>query len=175
MERKILVAYASKYGATREIAEKIAGVLGGAGFQADVLPAGRDLDPSTYSAVVLGAALYIGKWHKDAEAFVKTQEESLATRPVWVFSSGPSGEGDPLELVEGQRLPANMQPILDRIRPQEATVFHGNIDPGKIHFMEKWAVQNVVKKPMGDYRDWGMITAWAAKIAAGLAQLEPVQ
>ncbi len=175
MGAKILVAYASKYGATREIAEKIGGVLGRAGFQVDILPAGRDLDPSAYSAVVLGAALYIGKWHKDAEAFVKAQEKNLAARPVWVFSSGPSGEGDPLELVEGQRLPANMQPILDRIQPQEATVFHGNIDAEKVNFMEKWAIQNVVKKPMGDFRDWGMIIAWAAKIAAGLAKLEPVQ
>ncbi len=167
MENKVLIAYASKYGSTREIAEKIGDVLQQAGLEVDVLAADQQ-DLSHYKAVILGAALYIGKWPKDAEKFVTANEKALAGKPVWVFSSGPSGEGDPLELVEGQRLPANMQAVVDRIQPREVSVFHGNIDPDRISFMEKWAIKNVVKKPLGDYRDWDMIAAWAGRVAAAL-------
>src|SRR5512145_2353290 len=98
MNEKVLVTYASKYGATKEIAEKIGAELEQAGVQVELFPADRNVDPTPYKAVIIGAALYVGKWHKAAEAFVKSQEQRLTGKPVWIFSSGPSGEGNPLEL-----------------------------------------------------------------------------
>jgi menaquinone-dependent protoporphyrinogen oxidase len=165
MNSKILVAYASKYGATREIAEKIGETLHQAGFQADVISVDRirDLDP--YQVVILGSAVYIGKWQKEAVEFLHTYEKALADRPTWLFSSGPTGQGDPLELLEGWRLPAGIQPLVDRIRPRDIAVFHGNINPDKVNFIEKWSVKSLVKKPFGDFRDWNRITAWANTIA----------
>ncbi len=168
MSKKILVTYASKYGATKEIAEKIGAVLHQSGLQVNVLPADGKLDPAAYQAVILGSAVYIGKWQKEAVAFLQANEKALAGRPVWIFSSGPSGEGDPVALVEGWRLPADVQPAAERIHPRDVAVFHGNINLAKINFMEKFAVKNVVKKPFGDYRDWKMIEAWANRIAAAL-------
>jgi menaquinone-dependent protoporphyrinogen oxidase len=168
MDEKILVAYASKYGATKEIAEKIGAVIRQAGLQADLLPVNEAREPAAYKAVILGSAVYIGKWQKEAVAFLQAHEKSLAGRPVWLFSSGPSGEGDPVQLVEGWRLPPDVQPIADRIHPCDVAVFHGNINLQKLNFMEKFAVKNVVKKPFGDFRDWEMITAWSSAIAAAL-------
>lgn len=165
MDRNILVAYASKYGATKEIAEKIGAVLHRAGLQANVYPVNRIRDLQPYQAVILGSAVYIGKWQKEAVQFLKTYEKALADRPVWLFSSGPTGEGDPLELVEGLRLPATLQPVVDRIRPHDIAVFHGYINPEKVNFIEKWAVKSLVKKPFGDFRDWDAITSWATSIA----------
>jgi menaquinone-dependent protoporphyrinogen oxidase len=172
MDKNILVTYASKYGATEEIAEKIGQVLRQAGLQADVLPvdAIRDLNP--YKAVILGSALYIGKWQKEAAAFLKANEDPLADRPVWLFSSGPTGKGDPVELLEGKRLPAELQPVADRIRPRDIAVFHGHINPDKINFIEKWAIKSIVKKPMGDFRDWDMIVTWTSTIADALKEAE---
>ncbi len=168
MDKKILVTYASKYGATKEIAEKIGAVLRQAGLQADVLPVSSLPDPGAYQAVILGSAVYIAKWQKEAAAFLQAKEKALAERPVWLFSSGPSGVGDPVELVEGWRLPAELKPVADRIRPRDIAVFHGNIDLSKINFMEKFAVKNIVKKPFGDYRDWNAIAAWADAVATSL-------
>lgn len=170
MEKNSLVTYASKYGATKEIAQKIGEVLRQAGLQADVLPVDgvQNLDP--YKAVILGSAVYVGKWHKEAVKFLHANQNILAERLVWIFSSGPTGHGNPVELVEGQRLPAALQPIADRIQPRDIAVFHGYIDPDKINFIEKWAIKSLVKKPFGDFRDWDDITAWATAIAKSLKE-----
>lgn len=173
MDTKILITYASKYGATAEIAERIGEVLRQAGLQADVSPVDGIRNLTAYQAVVLGSSVYIGKWQKEAAAFLQSNEKSLANLPVWLFSSGPTGEGDPVELVEGQRLPASLKPVVDRIKPRDIAVFHGYINPQKVNFIEKWAVKSLVKKPMGDFRDWDQITAWASKIADALKETEP--
>jgi len=167
MEKRVLVAYATKYGATAEIAEKIGQVLCQAGLQADVLPADRVADPNAYSAVVLGSAVYIGQWRKEATRFLKDNEALLATKPVWLFSSGPTGEGDPLELTQGWRFPGKLQPIADRIAPRDIAVFHGASDVDKLNFLEKWMLKNV-QAPVGDFRDWEAIIAWAKAMAQEL-------
>ena len=172
MNNNILVTYASKYGATAEIAQKIGEVLRQAGWQATVLPVNDARDLSLYSAVILGSAVYIGKWQKEAATFLQTNEKILANLPVWLFSSGPTGEGDPIELLEGWRLPATLQPVVDRIRPCGVTVFHGHINSQKLNFIEKQAVKSL-KKPFGDFRDWDAIKNWTAKIVSALNGSEP--
>jgi menaquinone-dependent protoporphyrinogen oxidase len=169
MEKQILVAYGSKYGATAEIAERIGEVLGEAGLAADVLPADRVDDVTPYEAVVLGSAVYIGRWQKPAVSFLKANEESLARRPVWLFSSGPTGEGDPVELTQGWGFPKSLQPIADRIQPRDIAVFHGHVDPAKVNFIERWMIK-IVKAPSGDFRDWEAITSWAKAIADALEE-----
>ena len=167
MDNQVLVAYASKYGATAEIADKIAGVLRQADLQVDLLPADRVRDLSPYGAVVLGSAVYVGKWRKEAAKFLKKNEKKLAGKPVWLFSSGPTGEGDPVELLNGWRLPKAQQPIVDRIKPRDVAVFHGDLDAEKINGIEKKMIETVGAVP-GDYRDWDAITAWAGSVAGAL-------
>ncbi|MBN1220058.1 MAG: flavodoxin domain-containing protein [Anaerolineae bacterium] len=169
MSIQVLVAYATKYGATAEIAEKIGEVLRQAGLQTDVLPAARVKDLTPYQAVVLGSAVYIGKWRKEAAKFLQANEKMLAERQVWLFSSGPTGEGEPAELLQGWRLPKAQQTIADRIQPRDVAVFQGNVNMNKVNFIEKWIIKNV-KAPVGDFRDWEAITAWATTIAAALKE-----
>jgi len=169
MDKKVLVAYASKYGATREIAEKIGAVLKEAGLGVDVLPADRVADIAAYRAVVLGSAVYIGGWRKAAVKFLKTNEKALAEKPLWLFSSGPTGRGDPLELVKGWRFPKALQHIADRVRPREIVVFQGAVFAEKLGAIGRWMMKNV-KAPLGDFRDWDAISAWAGTIAAQLTE-----
>lgn len=173
MDTKILVTYASKYGATKEIAERIGDVLNQTGLQVDVFPIDGRRDLTSYQAVILGSAVYIGKWQKEAVAFVQIHEKALSERPVWLFSSGPTGDGDPVELVEGWRLPAELQPVVNRIRPRDIAVFHGYINPDKLNFIENWAIKSLVKKPIGDFRDWDSIVTWATTISSSLLNAEP--
>ena len=164
MFTQVLVAYATKYGATAEIAEKIGQTLRGAGLQADVLPARKAGDLDLYDAVVLGSAVYAGQWRKDAVTFLETNEAALAKRPVWLFSSGPTGEGDPVELMNGWRFPEAQQPIADRIGPRDIAFFGGELDMEKLNFGERLLIKGI-KAPVGDFRDWDGIHAWTNEVA----------
>lgn len=167
METKVLVAYASKYGATAEIAERIGQALREADLAADVRQVDQVGDLTRYRAVVLGSAVYIGQWRKEAVRFLEANVQTLAEKPVWLFSSGPTGDGDAVELVEGWRFPSKLQPLADRIKPRDTVVFHGAIDPKKLNFLLRWMLRNV-KSASGDYRQWDAITAWATGIAAAV-------
>lgn len=161
---KVLVTYATKYGAAAEIADKIGQVLRQADLLTDVLPASRVSDLPTYQAVVLGSAVYVGLWRKEAARFLKANEKVLAGQLVWLFSSGPTGEGDPAELTQGWRFPKALQSIADRVQPCDITVFHGAAVLEKLNPLHKWMLNNV-KAPIGDFRDWDAITSWATAIA----------
>ena len=110
MTARVLVAYATKYGATAEIARKIGQTLDAAGVPADVMPTDRAGDPTGYDAVVLGSAVYAGRWRGEAVEFLERNEAALTQRPTWIFSSGPTGEGDPVQLSNGWRLPKSLEP-----------------------------------------------------------------
>jgi menaquinone-dependent protoporphyrinogen oxidase len=170
MNAQVLVAYTTKYGATAEIAEQIGQVLRQAGLRTDVLPADRVGDLTSYRAIVLGSAVYIGRWRKEAAKFLKANEAVLAEQLVWLFSSGPTGEGDPVELTNGWHFPKALQPIADRIRPRDIAVFHGAIELKKLNFIEKWMIRKV-KASLGDFRDWDAITSWATAIADELKKV----
>lgn len=174
MSIRILVTYATKHGATAEIAEKIGGVLRQDGFEVDVRPVERVSDASPYDAVVLGSAVYIGRWRREAAAFLKQHEEILAERAVWIFSSGPTGREDPVAAMDGWRFPEKLRPIVERIEPRDVVVFHGILDPERLNFIER-AMIDKVGAPVGDFRDWDAIASWARGIAATLRdRFEPV-
>jgi len=164
MDNQVLVTYATKYGATAEIAEKIGQVLREAGLRTDVLTVDRVSNLHSYKAIVLGSAVYIGRWRKQAAKFLKTNEKVLAERLVWLFSSGPTGKGDPVELTEGWRFPKVLQPIADRIQSRDIAVFHGAVVLEKLNPLHKWMIKKV-KSPVGDFRDWDAVTSWAMDIA----------
>ena len=167
MDKQVLVAYGTKYGATAEIAERIGQVLREAGLGAEVQAADRAGDPGRYDAVVLGSALYMGQWRKEAAKFLKENEATLTQKPVWVFSSGPTGEGTVEELMAGWSFPGSLKPVAERIKPRDMTIFHGVADESKMGRLDAWVLKRV-KAGIGDFRDWDVIEAWAKAIAEEL-------
>jgi len=163
----VLVTYASKHGSTREIAERVAAVLSDSGLKTQVEPVEAVSDPTPYRAIVLGAAMYMGFWMKSAKRFLVTHEQALAEREVWMFVSGPTGEGDAEELLEGRLVQPVLEPVLERIAPRDVHVFHGRIDPDDLGWFERFIVRGV-KADTGDYRSWEAIEAWARGIAGAL-------
>jgi menaquinone-dependent protoporphyrinogen oxidase len=164
----ILVTYASKHQSTAEIANTIGKVLKGfSSFQVTVQPVEAVEDVTPYDAVVLGSSVYVGQWQSSAAYFLRNHQQKLAERQVWLFSSGPTGEGDPNTLVKGWEFPESLRPVADAIKPHDIALFHGKLDPDTLNFMERSAVR-LVKAPTGDFRDWNAIRAWAAGIAGVL-------
>jgi menaquinone-dependent protoporphyrinogen oxidase len=167
MEPKVLVTYGTKYGSTAEIAQKIGEVLKQEGLQADVVDARKAGDPSAYNAVIIGSAVYIGMWRKEVTNFIKKNAGVLAQKPVWIFSSGPTGPGNPVKMMQGWIIPKGIKSTIDSIKPRDITVFHGATNESKWNLLEKMAMKNV-KAPLGDFRDWNAVTAWANSIAAAM-------
>lgn len=167
MSKKVLVAYATKYGATAGIAEKIGQTLENQGVAVDVKLAKEVADLSDYQAVILGSGVYAGGWLKPAVDFLQSKNDALSALPVWFFSDGPTGEGDPLELMKGWRFPDALKPHAERIQPRDMVLFHGMMDLEKLNFTEKLLIK-AMKAPLGDFRDWEVINNWAEEIAKAL-------
>jgi menaquinone-dependent protoporphyrinogen oxidase len=168
----VLIAYASKHHATKGIAFVIGKYLEDNGLKVDILAADKVDDIGHYDAVVLGSAIYAGRWQSEAVDFIKNRVDELLRLPVWVFSSGPTGEGDPVELVKGVLYPAALEDYMTQIQPRDITVFHGKLDKEELALWERLIVTGV-KAPVGDYRNWGQIQEWAGKIVNVLVT-EPV-
>ena len=58
------------------------------------------------------------------------------------------------------------------IHARDIAIFHGAADPKKLNLIEKWMLKNV-KAPLGDFRDWNAITAWASAISGALLRETP--
>jgi len=158
----VLVAYASKHGATREVAERIGAILRSGGADVAVLPVDEVGEIEAYDAVVLGSAVYYGKWKKEASAFLEEHRFELAQRQVWLFSSGPTAApAEPLHL--------QVSPHVGSVHARDHRVFGGSLDPAKLSFLERFIVRGV-KAPMVDFRDWEEIEAWATAIREQLRQ-----
>ena len=79
---KVLVAAASKHGATQQIAEAIGEELTARELDVTVAHVEDVTSITEYDAVIAGSAIYFGKWMKPARQFVTRHTAELAARPV---------------------------------------------------------------------------------------------
>ena len=173
---QVLVAYATRHGATRGIADRIGARLRDAGFDADVRPVADVHDAAAYDAFVIGGAAYMFHWLKDAVEFVKRNRSLLGERPVWLFSSGPLGtdvlDKDGRDVLE-TTVPKEFADLRALVHPRGEQVFFGAWDPAypAVGMAERLVRRMPAMKdamPAGDFRDWPAIDAWADTIAADL-------
>ncbi|GAT63619.1 flavodoxin domain-containing protein [Paludibacter jiangxiensis] len=167
MQKKVLVAYASKYGATEEIAERIGLILSQSGLLVDVLPVYDTASLEPYQAIVMGCAVYFGQWRRPAIKFLKNNKRELADKDVWLFSSGPTGKGNPVEIMKGWKYPPTLQLVMSTIKPHDIALFHGQLSLDKMNVFERFIISKI-KAPVGDFREWDVIEEWAKNIAQQL-------
>jgi menaquinone-dependent protoporphyrinogen oxidase len=165
MTKRILLAYVSKYGSTQEVAEKVADTLRNKGLEVDLQPARQVRSLEGYDAVVLGAPLYMYKWHKHATQFLNRHKNALQALPAAVFATGPSFNGDEKEWTEaGEQLDKELASFR-WFKPLESKLFGGKFDPANLTF----PMSNFLKDlPAADFRDWDAITKWAEELAGKL-------
>ncbi len=162
----VLVAYASKYGATQGIAERVAEVLRAAGRATEVRPTKAVGDLAGFDGVVVGSAAYFGHWLKEATEFVRRYEADLAARPVWLFSSGPLGTEATDAEGRDKRVtaePGELAQLRELIHPRDHRVFFGALEPGKLGLRDRLIRTLPAGRallPEGDFRDWPAIDAW---------------
>jgi menaquinone-dependent protoporphyrinogen oxidase len=160
----VLVCYASRHGATEELANVIAEEIRRTAT-VDVSPVDRVTDLSGYDAVVIGSAVYLGRWLRPAMDFVARRSSELRERPVWLFSSGPLG-GKP-EVVVDEAKVAHLAALTGA---REHRVFGGHLDRADLGLSER-AIVRMVGALDGDFRDLAQARDWAASIAAALPEI----
>jgi menaquinone-dependent protoporphyrinogen oxidase len=162
---KVLVAYASKRGSTAEIAEAIASALEASGFEVDCVEAGTAVGLGGYDAVVLGSAVYMRRWRGEARHFLRKHRRELEQLPLWVFSSGPTG--DPARDNPAWTEPGHTIKLVEQLGAREHVVFGGSM-PAEPHGRVEQSMVDGTPPEFRDRRDWDEIRAWTARIAAEL-------
>lgn len=161
----VLVAVASKHGATEEIGRRIGSRLEAAGFESDVVAMEQAPGPAGYDAVILGSGVYAGSWLKSARHYVDQHAGALIAAPVWLFSSGPLG--DPLKPDAEQAV--KIDDVIEKTTAAGHELLAGAASKKDLSLAEK-AIMKAVRAPYGDFRDWDAIETWTDKIIGELAQ-----
>lgn len=167
MTTTILVAYATRYGSTKEVAETVAATLGEQGLEVEVKTAREVRSLDGYGAVVLGTPLYMGALYKDVRALLERNQAALEQTPLALFALGPISAA---EGVEGSRkqLDAALAK-LPWLSPVATEVFVGKYDPARLGFKDKMIAALPASplhgEPAHDERDWEAIRGWARAMA----------
>jgi menaquinone-dependent protoporphyrinogen oxidase len=163
MANSVLVGYATRYGSTEEVAEAIAETLGGCGLDVDLKPISEVKMPDRYDAIVLGAPLFMFRWHKDALQFLSRNRDILAQRQLAIFALGPVHE--PHDEGEWQDSWEQLNKELEKfpwLEPLDIEMFGGKYAPEKLGFPLKLFAG---AEPASDIRNWEAIKTWANGLA----------
>jgi menaquinone-dependent protoporphyrinogen oxidase len=162
--KKVLVAYASKYGSTGGVAEAIGKELCNGGVAVDVCRLKNIGDLNLYRGVVVGSAIYMGKWLPEAVEFVERNREVLRQVPVIYFlvcitMCKPTEENR-------RKVLAYLDPVLKavpQVQPLKIGAFAGALDYRNL----SWPIKLIMKlkgAPEGDFRNWDALRAWATSL-----------
>jgi menaquinone-dependent protoporphyrinogen oxidase len=162
MSDSILVAYATRYGSTQEVAETVAATFRECGLAVDIQPMQEVRTLDKYRAVVLGAPLYMFHWHKDARHFLSRHREALSGRPVAIFALGPINNEEKEFQGSREQLDKELAKF-PWLKPLALEIFGGKFDPAKLRF--PYNMPALKKMPASDIRDWTAIRAWANTLA----------
>ena len=165
MQKRVLVAYASKHESTHEIAEAIAEQLWLHGLLVDTSDADRVDEVEPYAAVVLGSAVYANRWRASATRFLKRHREALRQRPLWIFTSGPLDPAD-----DRDHTPARVRRLAEKAGAKGHATFGGRLPDEPSTFVERAMVRSTPAEKR-DARDWAAIRRWADAVAGELVRV----
>jgi menaquinone-dependent protoporphyrinogen oxidase len=163
---RVLVTWGSERGGTEGLARMLAEDLRRDGIDvragpADTVDSLRDVD-----AVIVGGALYMNRWHRQARRFVRRHARELCCKPVWFFSSGPLDA-----TADSKDIPptAQVAMLMRRIGARGHVTFGGRLARDASGVI----AQAMAKTRNGDWRNPERVRAWADELAQMLPTARP--
>ncbi len=165
----LLVAYASEFGSTYEIAERIAALLQQSGALVDLTMIMDVARIDAYDSVVMGSAIFNGAWLPEAEAFVREFAPHLSHIPVAFFAVSMTMREDTPE--HRRTVLAYLQPVLAAaplVQPISIGLFAGRLQYRNLPLMTRVMFWLRTRLPDGDFRNWDEVDAWVKDIQPAL-------
>lgn len=173
---KILIAYASAHGSTKEIAAFIGRLFSAYNVEATVANVTDINSVDGYDAYVLGSAIHGGLWLQEMCNFTDHFARQLASKPSFFWITCIRAlETDGYEHALKYYVDHN---TLQALNVRDVAVFTGKLNTDAITRQEQWYLVSNYDGRMtagninNDFRDWQAIAAWAISIAKDL-QLVP--
>ncbi|MFA5396142.1 MAG: hypothetical protein GX097_07400 [Methanomicrobiales archaeon] len=167
---RVLIAYATKYGTTKKIAEEIQGVLTDKGIESDLINVMETGKMGTYDAVILGSPVYMGKMLVEAREFCKYFRHNMTDTWLAIFVNGIScctpGNVDTAPLF------AAIDEMHEYVRPDMKAAFSGAFNPTGLSETDA-QIAGMVRPPVGDFRDHEAIRDWAEDLALAIFMRMP--
>ncbi len=166
---KILVAFATYYGSTFQIAEVIAEVFCGSGYEVDLKFAKNvtDAELATYDAVILGSNIYVEDWNAEAHAFLETNKDRLATIPLAYFCACGLLGYEIMDITTREELVDEhyVQPMYGMydLTPVDVKGFAGAVNY-RILKPKDWLLLRLMFMPKGDWTNFAEIVEWAFEL-----------
>lgn len=184
MNKKALIVYGTRFGATTGTSEEIAKVLRDKQVDVRVVNAKKEKveDLSGYDLVIVGSGMMIERWTKEPEKFLRKFQKELSEKKVALFISSGA-----LALLEYEGKAEEIERMRKKYLEEKAARY--NLKPVALGFlggifdynhMPWWSGKAMaatrlqlntagfkeVKPGVYDTRDWNAIRSWAEGLAA---------
>ncbi|NLD46545.1 MAG: hypothetical protein GX660_05025 [Clostridiaceae bacterium] len=164
---KVLIAYASRHGSTKEVAGKIAHEMRGKG-RISVIPVQEVYDISLYDTVLLGSAIRMGKLLPEAKRFLQKFHKELASKSFYMFVVCMTMSSDTKEKRSEALSFIKSGLNLYNLTSKDIGLFGGVFDVTKLPF-PIGIIARLAKVKTEDVRDWNKIEKWARRICRQLS------
>lgn len=157
---RILIGWASRAGAARDIATVLADELRTAGHDVDVADLKTEPDASSPDLVVLGSGIQAGQWYPEAMSWVTVHEVTLTDTPVALFNvclNAADCKRRDESLGYNKALAARLEPVA-----QES--FAGRYVPEKVSRFKRLLLKSM-RQQAQDHVDEALVRTWARELA----------
>ncbi len=180
--KRILIAYGTRYGSTEEISQEIAKTLKEKGFEPELFNLGEGKSKNwpqldDFDGIIIGTSLKINSWKKQVKSFLDKNKIKFKNKKLGVFTCGAYAIAKPSEAKEdiAKRLMKNYE-----LEADIYNAFGGIIDfseDSKIGRTGQLALKLVGKgfsqdkslkidmNGRNDFRDWDKIRSFAESFA----------
>jgi len=173
---KVLVAYATAHGSTKEVAQAIGDVLTANGLNVTVQDVRLVSGVNDFDAFVFGSAIHAGTWLPELKGFLRAYEPQLVNKPVyfWMSCIRVMEQYGMEHVLEFYTVPE----FMSKLNVRAITAFAGKLDLQNVDWHERWTLSARYDGSSwpsnfdGDFRDWDKIRAWANQIVQDIKTLE---